>query len=82
MRSSNAINTEYLKALDKLIYPLDFLPTSNPLQMKIIETFVKDLEASTGVKRTEISIARTWAAKPPTEAAKESIEDYLREVCS
>ena len=63
-----------------MVWLKDFLPTSNPIQMKAIEIFSRDLEATLGIERTEISLSEMWTAKPPAAAGLDAIEEYLDEV--
>ncbi|KAK3935820.1 amidase signature domain-containing protein [Diplogelasinospora grovesii] len=63
-----------------LIYPVDFFPVANAEQMKLIDAFIVDMEATFGVKVEKVSIADTWQASPPTEANHAPIKEYLKDV--
>lgn len=68
---------------NRIVWLKDFLPTSNPAQMKVIEKFTRDLESTLGVKRTEISLSETWSSMPPAAAGSETLDEFLDEVsCS
>ena len=62
-----------------LLYPLDYLPTANKAQMRLIDSFVSNLEVVLGVKKTLFSLKNAWAADPPTGADSDMAE-YLATV--
>ena len=53
------------------------MSVANEAQLKIINTFVKDLEASFGVKQERVSFKDLWADAPPKAAGSASLEEYL-----
>lgn len=61
----------------KILYPLDYLPTANTAQTSLIEKFVKGLESSLGVSRTEISLAEPWKQDLPDGSEHSDIVEYL-----
>ncbi|KAF2189236.1 amidase signature enzyme, partial [Zopfia rhizophila CBS 207.26] len=66
-------------AFDMILYPLDFLPTSNSVQMDAIDSLVADLESVLNIKKTEISIANTWQESAPNEADSDNLHEWLRD---
>ncbi|KAF2117001.1 amidase signature domain-containing protein [Lophiotrema nucula] len=63
-----------------IIYPRDFLPVANTVQMGLIDKFVQDLEATFDVRKTELSIADLWKEKTPQEARGADITEFLKDV--
>ncbi|MCJ1248407.1 hypothetical protein MMC30_005624 [Trapelia coarctata] len=63
----------------KILYPLDYLPTSNKAQMRIIDGFVENLESVLGVSKTELRLKDVWAKAPPDGADKD-MSEYLEKV--
>lgn len=63
----------------ELIYPLDYLPTSVPGQMELIDGFVEDLAACFGCAVSKVSLRDSWRECPP-DGADPDIEEYLRDV--
>lgn len=61
----------------KILYPLDYLPTPNAAQISLIGRFVKGLELSLGVSRTEISLAELWKQDLPDDPEDSDIVEYL-----
>ncbi|KAI1411459.1 amidase [Hypoxylon sp. FL1857] len=61
----------------KILYPLDFLPTTNDAQTKLIDKFVKGLESTLGVSRTEVSLADLWKQDLPDGPEHSDIAEYL-----
>lgn len=61
----------------KILYPLDYLPTPNAEQTGLIEKFVRGLEGSLGVSRTEISLAELWKQNLPGGSEHSDIVEYL-----
>lgn len=66
------------KSGTKILYPLDYLPTSNAAQMKLIDSFVEDLEHVRGTKRTPISLAELWQKSPPDSMVDKDLSEYLK----
>jgi hypothetical protein len=62
-----------------ILYPKDYLPTTNAAQTEVIETFVRDLEAELGVMRTEVSLAEEWKKSRPVDVEEEDVAEYLKE---
>ena len=62
-----------------IIYPLDYFPVQNTMQMEIVDRFVSDLERYLGVVIFKVSIASLWDKDPPLEGKGQSVEDYLRD---
>ncbi|KAI9689074.1 MAG: hypothetical protein M1822_000811 [Bathelium mastoideum] len=64
-----------------IIYPRDYISViSNKEQVKIIDKFVTDLEASLGVSREVISFDDLWSHRPPKEAEGQSLQEYMKGV--
>jgi hypothetical protein len=51
---------------------------SNTEQMKIIDSFVTDLEKSLGVAQERMSFEGTRDLEPPPEAGNLSIQEYMK----
>ncbi|KAF5622384.1 amidase signature domain protein [Fusarium tjaetaba] len=63
----------------RLIYPLDYLPTENPEQMKIIDSFIRDVETHLPATVIPLSIRSSWQqSHPPGTPA--DVEEYLKDV--
>jgi hypothetical protein len=52
----------------------------NEEQMKLLDSFVADLETSLGVKHQNISFDQAWENDPPAEAGTVGLQDYMRDV--
>ena len=50
--------------------------------MEIIDSFVRDLESSLGVKHRKVSFKSLWNDSPPTEAGGQSLREYMEDVSS
>lgn len=48
--------------------------------MKLIDSFVQDLEGVLSVKRTEISLAEMWRNNGPNSTGGTELSDYLATV--
>jgi hypothetical protein len=66
----------------KILYPTDYLPTSNPAQTRLIEKFVSGLESALHTQRTMVSLAELWSKDLPDGEAHENVAEYLDTVCS
>ena len=44
------------------------------------EQFLTAVEAFLGVKSKKISVAKTWAAKPPSDAKSLGLQEYMKDV--
>ena len=64
----------------KILYPLDYLPTTNPSQSALLEKFVSGLESALGTQRINISLARLWKKDCPDGKEHEDIAKYLETV--
>ena len=53
---------------------------SNEAQLKLIEDFTTDLEASLGVTRRSVSFDSLWDNSPPVQADGESLQEYMKYV--
>lgn len=65
-----------------ILYPTDYFPTQNKDQMKLIDSFIEDLERSLGVKRTPISLSSEWTEISLGSAVTTSLPDFLATVGS
>lgn len=70
---------ESLQGRVNVVYPLDYLPTTVPEQMKLIDSFVEDLATCFGSSVTKISLRDSWRECPPDGACPD-IEEYLKDV--
>ena len=61
----------------KILYPLDYLPTSNEAQTSAIHKFINGLEKASGIKRTKISLADQWAKDLPDGDDNADLAKYL-----
>ncbi|KAF2653457.1 amidase [Lophiostoma macrostomum CBS 122681] len=61
----------------EILYPVDFLPTSNPAQSHLIEKFVTGLELALQTKRTKICLAQLWKEDRPDGEEHDGIAKYL-----
>ncbi|KAK8145397.1 hypothetical protein G3M48_004481 [Beauveria asiatica] len=61
----------------RIIYPTDFAPLLSKKQQDLMDEFVAAWERALGVKADIISLADAWAKKPPREAGKQTLHDYL-----
>ena len=57
---------------------MDYLPTPNTAQTRLIDTFVECLESALQVKRTEISLAELWKGDSPDGPEHTDIAEYLK----
>lgn len=62
-----------------VVYPVDFLPTTVPAQMKLIDAFVDSLLPDFACFVTKISLRDSWRKCPP-DGADPDIEEYLKDV--
>ncbi|KAI1150033.1 amidase [Nemania diffusa] len=65
------------KATIKVLYPLDYLPTTNEAQTDIINAFIAGLESAPEVKRIDISLAQCWKKDMPDGPTHTDIKEYL-----
>lgn len=63
----------------EIMYPLDYLPTSVPAQMALINSCVDDMATSLGASIVEVSIRTLWESSPPIGAVPD-IEEFLHDV--
>lgn len=63
----------------EVVYPLDYLPTAVPGQMRLIDSFVEDLTTCFGCTVTKMSLRDSWRECPP-DGADPDIEAYLKDV--
>jgi hypothetical protein len=62
----------------KILYPADYLPTTNPAQVEVIDNFVKGLETALQISRTHISLAEEWKKDYPDGPEHPDIAEYLK----
>ncbi|KAI4247658.1 MAG: hypothetical protein L6R40_001244 [Gallowayella cf. fulva] len=60
-----------------IVYPLDYFPLENTLQMQLIDAFLTDLADVLGAQIRKFSIASLWEETRPDVAAGQSVQDYL-----
>jgi hypothetical protein len=63
-----------------IIYPSDYLPTNNLVQQEIIDQFIRELEASLGLKHTKLSFQKLWDERPPEAARGQGLENFMENV--
>ncbi|KAF5600679.1 amidase signature domain-containing protein [Fusarium pseudoanthophilum] len=63
----------------RLIYPLDYLPTENLEQMKIIDSFIRDIETHLPATIIPLSIRSSWLQSHPPGTPTD-VEEYLKDV--
>ncbi|KAF2240746.1 amidase [Trematosphaeria pertusa] len=61
----------------EILYPSDYLPTSNAAQTRLIDKLVSGMESALQVKRTHISLAELWKRDCPDGTEHRNIADYL-----
>ncbi|PSN64375.1 hypothetical protein BS50DRAFT_590198 [Corynespora cassiicola Philippines] len=61
----------------KILYPSNYLPTTNEAQTRLIDAFVSGLEAALQIERTAISLAELWAKDCPDGPVHGDISVYL-----
>ncbi|KAH3905666.1 hypothetical protein HBI56_201990 [Parastagonospora nodorum] len=59
--------------------PKGYLPTDSVEQSEVIKSFIRDLEAALGTKRTETSLAKEWISLDPLVWEKMIVAEYLKE---
>lgn len=64
-----------------ILYPLDYLPTPNAAQSRLIDKFVEALESALQVCKEEISLAGLWKEDCPDGPEHADIAEYLKLVC-
>ncbi len=68
------------QATVEILYPTDYLPTSNPAQSEVIENFISGLECALQVSRTTVSLAQLWKKDCPDGTEHDDIAAYLETV--
>lgn len=63
----------------EVVYPLDYLQTAVPEQVKLIDSFVGDLATCFECSVTKISLRDSWRECPP-DGADPDMEAYLQDV--
>ncbi|OBT49058.1 hypothetical protein VE00_00203 [Pseudogymnoascus sp. WSF 3629] len=76
--SINIKRDDSIKNITEIIYPTDWLPTKDAALMEMIEGFVKALEKSHDLVRTEISLSKEWSVTGPEELRETPLQDYLK----
>ena len=60
-----------------IVYPLDYFPVENKVQMQLIDAFLADLAKYLGAYIRKVSIASLWEETRPDVADGQSVHDYL-----
>ncbi|KAL8418082.1 hypothetical protein RB594_001629 [Gaeumannomyces avenae] len=60
----------------RILYPTDYLPTKNAAQTAVIDQFIRDLEESTGVNKTEINLVEEWRKTKET-TSEDDLPEHL-----
>lgn len=68
----------YIQSSYEILYPRDYLPTSNAAQSALIDKFVEGLERALHVKREEICRAELWKQDCPDGLDSSNIIEYLK----
>ncbi|KAF9767633.1 hypothetical protein IL306_015180 [Fusarium sp. DS 682] len=76
---SSSPTCEPMKGPYCLIYPVDYLPTENPDQMRIINSFIKDIETHLPATIIQFSIRVSWQLSHPPNTP-DYVETYLDDV--
>lgn len=71
-------NARFSQSPNTILYPLDYLPTSNDAQMHLIDALVENVECVLGVKETPLVLKDRWAKAPGAES---DMSEYLKMVC-
>ncbi|KAI0110841.1 amidase [Nemania sp. FL0031] len=66
----------------RILYPTDYLPTSNNDQSLAIDKFITALETSLQVERTPVCIAERWKEDRPDGPHNADISKYLKDAGS
>lgn len=61
----------------RIVYPTDFKDLLSEKQQSLMDEFVEAAEKLLKVKAEKISLADVWAKNPPSEAGKQSLDEYL-----
>ncbi|KAK4230165.1 glutamyl-tRNA amidotransferase [Podospora fimiseda] len=64
------------KKSERLLYPTEYWPVSDPESQRVFETFISRLENYLGIEREPISIEDLWSKTRPKEIT-ETLSDYL-----
>lgn len=77
----NSLKTPPLNHQPMILHFVDSTPTGNSQQVRAVERFIRDLESSTGVKASTISLSQTWLEDGPAdaEAVGQTLGEYLKE---
>ncbi|KAJ8125793.1 hypothetical protein O1611_g7845 [Lasiodiplodia mahajangana] len=75
--TTGIMNTEGVVGFFPILYPADYLPTSNDDQSLVIDEFITALETSLQVKRTPVSIAKLWGEDLPDGPQHADVSKYL-----
>lgn len=67
--------------LVNIVYLLDYLPTPNAAQFRLIDKFVEALESALQVSKEEISLAGLWKEDCPDGPEHADLAEYLKLVC-
>lgn len=62
-----------------VIYPLDYFPVDNKVQMQLIDAFLADLAKSLDAIIRKVSIASLWDETRPDGAGNQGVQDYLQD---
>ena len=62
-----------------IVYPLDFFPVANHVQMRLVDAFIVDLAKRLRAEIRKVSISSLWKESRPTEAGMQDVEDYLQD---
>ena len=62
-----------------VVYPLDYFPVANRVQMKLIDVFLSNLAKTLDAQIRKVSIASLWEMSLPAEAGAQNVHDYLED---
>ncbi|KAF4450024.1 Amidase signature domain protein [Fusarium austroafricanum] len=63
----------------RLVYATDYMPVANPDQMRIIESFIQDIENKLPATVVHFSIRDSWKMSHPADTS-DDVDDYLDDV--
>lgn len=62
-----------------ILYPLDYFPVDNKVQMQLIDSFLADFARSLNAVIRGVSITSLWDETRPDEAGQQSVQEYLQD---
>lgn len=78
-KSKTVVAHTALRESSTIVYPLDYFPVDNRVQMQLIDAFLADLAKTLNAVIRKVSIASLWDETRPSEVGQQSVQDYLRD---